>query len=409
MSKKSFTLLVIIILALCALLGWYLYTHLGTTNGNNTENTSNPDLFPFGPGGGNNGGTTNTSNNTGEVVDLGGTETKRLPRLRHISLVPTAGAIASSTASSTMIRYIERATGHIYETDSEKPEVTKISAITIPKVYEALFSNDSSKLLIRYIKDNTDIIRTFSAKIATTTKPEEGISGLFLPDGIKDITVYGNKMFYFDWTGTSAQGIVANMDGSNKVAIFNSTFAEWNALWSAKNTISLFPKPSSSLESTAYNLNVTTGEYVKTIGSTSGLATLANTDGTLVLFSGTNNQGFGMSVVSSKTGDVNKLSLASLVEKCVWSVKEKNIVYCAIPQDPPNSNYPDNWYKGKVTFNDALWKIDAVSGETEEVFAPEFIVGSSMDMIKLSLDQEEKVILFTDKKDMTVWRYNLVE
>jgi hypothetical protein len=86
----------------------------------------------------------------------------------------------------------------------------------------------------------------------------------------------------------------------------------------------------------------------------------------------------------------------------VWSAKEKTVIFCAAPQAIPEGIYPDDWYKGKTSFNDALWRIDISSGETEQLFAPEFEIGSSMDMIKLYLNQKETVLLFTDKKDMTV-------
>ncbi len=411
MSKKSFTLIILLILTIFGLLGWYLYTRTQTTDTTDPTNQTNTDLFPFGAGGGN-GGQSNGGGDTSTttVIDLNGEEGRvRLPRLRQISFVPTAGAVASSTASSTMIRYIERATGHIYQTDSEELPVEKISAITIPKVYEGLFTADSSRLLIRYFKEGTDTIRTFYAKIATTTRPEQAIEGLFLADDIRTISVYGKKVFYLVWKDTNQQGIVADIDGGNKTAIFNSSFGEWAAQWTTPNLIALSSKPSQTAQGHAYLLNATTGDYTKTVGSIEGLETLPNSTGELVLFSGANGNGIGTSVFNTKTNVVQQLSVSTLAPKCVWSKKVKTVLYCGIPQSVVASAYPDAWYKGKISFNDSLWKIDAVSGETEQILVPELTAGISMDMTNLSLDQKESIVLFTNKKDMTVWRFNTEE
>ncbi|HEY0907741.1 MAG TPA: hypothetical protein VGE35_00120 [Candidatus Paceibacterota bacterium] len=408
MSKKSFTLLIIFLIAIFVAIGWYLYTR--TDNGVTDPGTNQTsDLFPFGPGGGNTstGTSTSTSTSTQTEIDLSTGGEPRTPRLRQISFVPTAGAIASSTASSTIIRYIERATGHIYETESEKTAVTKISTITIPKVHEALFTQNATRLLIRYFKDDSDIIRTFYAKIATPQRPEQALEGLFLPDGIRDMAVFANKVFYLVWKDTDAQGILADIDGSNKSIIFNSSFGEWATSWTSQNLITLGTKPGNATEGSSYVLNPATGDYTKALSGIAGLETRLNSDGTLMLYSGRNNSLFGTSVVDIKTSRSQRLGVATLADKCVWSSRNRATVYCAVPKSPANGAYPDDWHKGKTSFDDALWKINAVSGETEELLDTDLSAGISMDMINLSLDQKENIILFTNKKDMTVWRYRL--
>ncbi|MEN9621615.1 MAG: hypothetical protein RLZZ67_49 [Candidatus Parcubacteria bacterium] len=410
MSKKSFIFLILIILIIFGLIGWYLYTTKTGPQGTTPGTTNNDDLFPFGPGGTNNQNNgTSTSGGGDGFVDLSVNGEVRLPRLRQISFVPTAGATASSTASSTIIRYMERATGHIYETDSENPKVTKISTITIPKVHEALFTADSTKLLVRYLNDSTGAVRTFYAKIATTTRPEQAIEGLFLTDDIKDVTVFGNKIFYLLWSDTNEQGIVSDMDGSYKTVVFNSSFGEWTANWTSQNIINLSSKPSSAARGASYILNPGTGNYTKMVGDLNGLETVANNDGSLILVSNSTTNYYSASILETKTGKTQRLGLSTLAGKCVWSKKDITTIYCAVPKEANRGSYPDDWYKGKMSFDDSLWKINAVSGETTEILTPELSTGTSMDIMKLSLDQKENVILFTNKKDMTTWRYNLVE
>jgi len=408
MSKKTFFFIILIIIALFGGLYWYLFSDKTTTS-NPPGTVAGNDLFPFGQGGTTNPNeTTTTEGAGGNVIDLTGGTTDSIPRLRHISLTPTAGAVVFDAGNTVTIRYVERATGHIYETTSETPEKTKISAVTIPKIYEALWTNDGSKLLMRYLKDDNQTIRTFYAKIATTTRPEQALEGLFLADGIKNVSVFGNKIFYTNEASNGAEGITAAIDGSGKKTIFSSSFSDWSSVWNSTNVITLFTRPSGQAEGASYTLNPQTGEYIKTLGDIKGLTALGSPDGNLVLLSQANGNSITTSVYAVKTGVIDTLGINTLTDKCVWSTKEKNVVFCAVPQVIPATIYPDSWYKGKTTFSDGLWKINTLDGTTEQLFVPEFEANTSMDMIKLSLDQSEKTIIFTDKKDMTVWSYNLV-
>lgn len=407
MSKKTFTLIIVIILAIFGGVFWYLFGNSGATGTNGEPTSGGSELFPFG-----NGGTTtpvatpDTESGT-TTIDLTGDGQTPPPRLRQVTLVPTAGATIFDTASSTFIRYIERATGHIYETESENSHVNKISNLTIPKIYEALWTTDGTKLLIRYLKDDNQTQRTFYAKISTTTRPEQALEGLFLADGIKDISLFGNKIFY-SFPGTSGiQGIRANIDGSDKNAVFSSSFSDWSSYWTSTTSITLFSRPSGLAEGSAYTLNPQTGSYTKTIGDIKGLTALGSPDGTLVLLSKSTTGSLATGVYAVKTAQSQALAVSTLTDKCVWSVREKGVVFCGVPQTIPNGLYPDSWYQGKVSFNDSLWKIDTITGETEQLFTPEFEAGVSMDMIKLSLNQKENALIFTNKKDMTVWRYTL--
>ena len=150
-------------------------------------------------------------------------------------------------------------------------------------------------------------------------------------------------------------------------------------------------------------------EYIKTVGEIKGLTTLGNSDGSVTLLSRADGSSVVTGFYTKKTGVSDVLGVSTLTDKCIWSTKEKTVVFCAVPQFISSGTYPDDWYKGKISFNDALWRINTADGSTEELFSPEFETGTSMDMTKLSLDQSEKTIIFTNKKDMTVWSYRLVE
>lgn len=417
MSKKTFTFFILILIVLMVFLGWYLFFRNTAPQNpaSGGQNQSSGNLFPFGTGptGTTSTKTPGTGGSSGSTtIDLGGIHgsgTTRLPRLRQISFSPTAGAVAFDRASSTIIRYMDRATGHMYETDSESPDVTKISNITIPKIHEAIWSSNGNELITRYLRGSELSPTTFYAKVTATTSLDLALEGLYLPSGIQGVSILGAKIFYFSLSSNGEQGILANIDGTKKSALFESSFGDWTSSWTSAKAIVLYSKPSGLALGSAYTLNPANGEYVKIIGSVNGLAAVANTDASAVLYSQATTNSIKTFALDTKSLESKTIGIRTLAEKCVWSNKQKNIVYCAVPQSLLNGLYPDDWYKGKISFSDDLWQINVSTGETVDMLTPDLEVGTPMDMMNLSLDQSEKVIVFTNKKDMTVWRYNLVE
>ena len=104
------------------------------------------------------------------------------PILRHITTVPTAGEImldrqimattSTTTATGiiiksqkmtkTFIRYIERATGQIYDTLTDALDITRISNTTFPKVYNAYFDATGSSTILMTIPDENLIQSTLT-------------------------------------------------------------------------------------------------------------------------------------------------------------------------------------------------------------------------------------------------------
>lgn len=411
MSKKTLFILVLTLLIAAGTAYWFLTKD--SPSGQAVDSTEGGNIFPFG-----NGATSTpaapqqgaaSTMGDGVTIDLAGSNQNGIPRLRRLSSVQTAGVVAFDKASTTVMRHVERSTGHIYETTSSSVAI-KISTITIPKVHEALWAPDGQRLLMRYLKEDGQTIRTFYAKIATTTKPEQALEGMFLSDGIRDAVIAGNKLFTLEYGSGGVRGILSNLDGSTKVAVFNSSHSDWGVGHSASaSRATVFSRPSAQSSGAAYSLNLTNGEYSLITSDVPGLTALVSPDGSRAIASGL--VGTTLKTVSYdlKTGASTQLSLSTLTDKCVWSSRERQMVYCAVPQTIPNGSYPDDWYKGRTSLSDGLWRIDTVSGMTENLMTPELEATISMDMIKLSLDQDEETLVFLNKNDMTAWAYRLKE
>jgi hypothetical protein len=98
----------------------------------------------------------------------------------------------------------------------------------------------------------------------------------------------------------------------------------------------------------------------------------------------------------------------TLADKCVWGNFYKEIVYCAVPSQPIAALYPDDWYKGNVSFTDKIWQINA---STEEIHLVSPIVDQSdrtIDAFNLGLDTRDDFLFFMNKKDLSLWSFDLV-
>ena len=104
-----------------------------------------------------------------------------------------------------------------------------------------------------------------------------------------------------------------------------------------------------------------------------------------------------------RDGTVREISLSTLPEKCVWSKRERASAFCAVPEELPTGGYPDSWYSGFVSFADDLWKINVETGSANFITTLQDTSENPFDAISLSLSEDEKILLFTDKNTLTPW------
>jgi len=289
MSKQSAIILILVVFlgALGALI-WFYFTF------NNNPPVQTPiqpttNIYnPFGTIPANNNATSTTVNNISTT-----TTTLAPEKLRQISTDPVSGFSITDDAKTkqTDIHYILRANGNIYEAYANSQETKRLSATTIPKVYESMWLPDGNNLTIRYLKDNSESIETFSVKInpATTTlnEFEGGVTGNFLPENIGALAVNpgGDKIFYLANSLAGTSGYVSKPTGLNKKLIFQSPLVEWMVSWPKETTITLTTKASANIPGYLYFLNSSTGNFSRVLGNINGLTTKTNPLATQVLYS----------------------------------------------------------------------------------------------------------------------------
>ncbi len=367
-------------------------TGFGNTSAN--INTSNGNGF----------GT--SSNSSGTLVNSSTTQAQ----LKQIFSEPNAGAVIFKSGGEEKIRLVEKSNGHIQEASFVSSQVVRISNTTIPKIYEALWDKTGGKVVLRYIKDETGKMQTYSAKInvSTSTSNESVgiISGTFLPENIRELSVNKNisKVFYLMETSNGGSaGFTANLDGTQSKQVFSSELKNWNIGWAGDNTLSLLSRPSYTLKNILFSQNASGGSLEKIIGNMYGMTTLVGDNGNKVVYSQNVRSVPTLGYYNVKTDVDNNLSLSTIADKCVWSNVSANIVYCAVPKTMPRFSYPDDWYKGKVSFSDDFWQINLDNNTTTLLYQTKG--NENVDATNLIASAKDDYIVFTNKKDLSLWSF----
>ncbi len=412
MAKKIFIGLVIALVILIIALGAYFFffTPKGETG---SGDFSFSKFFPFGQSSTRTSenvlGNVNGEENVSNVLDL------PVPQIRKISETQIAGFTLIDTASSTLIRYIERGTGHIYEASANTLSQKRISNTTVPKIYEALWVEKGDSLILRYLKSDNETIETFYAKLGKNqSSAEEGapvaeLEGVFLQTDIKEIAVSPSKTSIFsiipDTKGSI--GTISLPDGTKKSKMFSLPLKEFLVSWPKESTLLLETKPSGSVPGYAYTLDSKSGAFNKVLGDILGLTILANPTLSHIIYSESKQGKVFLNVLDIKKEIVAVTPFQTLPEKCVWSKKEKMVFYCAVPDNPVSGVYPDIWYQGSVSFSDKIWKINLETNATELVLDTTREIKTDVDATLLSFNEKENYLTFINKKDSSLWGIQL--
>ena len=315
-----------------------------------------------------------------------------------------------STEYKNTVRYIAKANGNIYQSESGDNEERKYSELVMPDIHEALVGNNGAAIIMRYLAPESEIIETFIRELpeevlGADVSTEGKIAGNFLPQQVSDLSMTpdGSSIFYITKTNTGVSGITASAAGANKTQIFESTYSEWLTEWPQKDLVTLTTKPSANVLGYMYGINPNLKDFNKILGGIRGLTTRTSPNGKSVLFA---DETLKLSVFNRETGESKNLFVNTLPEKCAWG-SSSEVVFCGIPQFVPFGSYPDDWYKGQNAFTDNIWQINTLTGETTMLVNPTKLVGESIDVIKPLVSQDGAYLYFINKKNSFLWELRL--
>ncbi len=318
-------------------------------------------------------------------------------------------ALIPQKETALAVRYVERATGNVYEKFIDRLEEKKVSTTIIPKIHDAIFGNIGQSVILRYLDDDNKTIETFSGVLPPETTGGDSLpemKGGFFPQNINDAVLSPDtsKIFYISKFENNVLGTTVNLDGTKKSQIFNSPFSEWNPQWVNARIIALNTKPSSSVPGYLYVLDTQTKDFNKILGGIDGLTSLYTPSGKKILYSKTSPSGnsFVLSLYDTDTKTSADLGIKTLPEKCVWS-KDSITAYCAVPHSLTLGEYPDVWYQGLASFADSIWKINTKTNVFNILSDITQESGAQIDGTKLFLDADENYLFFINKIDSILW------
>lgn len=383
----------------------------GVIPSSNSTSTNNID---------NSNSTKGNSNNDDSFVEL--------PKLRQLSEFPVAGMFASTTKIKksitattsttyeiTTIRFIDRGTGHVYEANDVTSDIDKISNTTLPKIYEAYWNKNLTATVLRYLKDNNDSISNLYAEIkktpsniASSTTPYE-IKGKYLSNFDQvSVSPAGDKIFTWNIENGRGVGYVSAFDEKTRTKVVDTPMNQVNIDWPELSTLTVVTKGLSSMSGYMYSINTKNAEMRRVIGDIRGLTARMSNDGKQVIYS-TGGSSIETKLLNTQKGTSGDVIFKTLADKCVWSKIRKNEVYCAVPTEIPSGSYPEDWYKGSVSFTDQIWILNTTNGEVHLLANPLNLNKVLVDAINLTLDPKENYLYFINKRDLTLWSLDLAK
>lgn len=365
------------------------------------------DILPFGEGGGDLSAP--ADNDLPEEIipsETGG----NLPALLRLSEVPVSGAVGFIKNNSTVIRYTDRATGHIYDINPTTLEKTKIANNTLPKIYEAYFKKDGSAVIYRSLKKDSDEIITTSIELippkGTSTESFYTEVSTIMRGDIKSLDVSSTgKLAYYIRDTVSID--ISQFNGGGPQIIYNSIFRDWNINW-AGNTLTVTTKPSAYVAGYGYVLNPASGSLKKLKGPLNGLTLLRNSAENRIVYSyndGSLTRAFYENLLNKESYEIS----STFAEKCVWGIKQTSVIYCATPDEGIENNEPDLWYQGRTHYHDNILKISTDSGITDLLVNTKKDFNVDIDVMNPFLTPDEDYLIFTNKNDLSLWALKLVE
>jgi len=469
MSRKiSYSIIIILILAILGGIAYFFFyannpAPQGNTGGS-TISVQNP-FVPFGGSGVNNNQGSNSSgtNSTSTIANNG--QIYQYPKVREIWPTPVGGFVASTTASSTFVRFVDRGTGYVYDMNMASATPANISNTTVPLVYESYWNSNGMSGIFRYIKEGGDDITNFYVQLrstaATTNTPASAkaslgkktasstatttpaslktsyagqgtsttattsipsiltapilsqtpyvLRGTYFPGNIISVAVSpkGNQLFTVENVNGNGVGFISNFDGSGSKQIFSTPLTQINAFWPSASTLMLSTKASSNSAGYLYSINVKTGVMSEVFGGLGGLSILANPKAQLVLYSDLSSSGnLVASLYNIKTSSSQDLPFVTLADKCVWSKQNPVDLYCAVPSSAP-TGYPDAWYEGTASGVDQIIEVDTDTGSIHLVSSLAKDARTQIDAEWLALDPSERFLYFVNKRDLSLWSVDL--
>ena len=390
-----YALLVFLVVILGAITGWYFFlrSQTGATQSVDTARgfSTGGSAAPFGNTG---------SGNAGAGSSTAGQSGTKPAQLWHIATAPAAGIGFATTTALVRLRFVDRATGYVFEANPEIASTARLTNTLMPKTYEALFSEDA---VIERSVDETGAITTFAGTIHAGTSTS--LTGTTLPKNIGAISIDPKLggVVYLARTGSGVSVVSAAWDGTKTKTLYASPLADWR-VWALQDGRTIIAqKAADGLPGYAYVVKNNTLDALTP--SLPGLTILPRSGSGAIIYGMSSGAGPVLFVQLSASSSATRLPIATVADKCLWAPGAQPIAYCAVPQVKPTGGFLDAWYRGEIHTSDAWWKVDASTGQAQLIFTP--ASNEALDVIKPVMDPGGAYIAFINNVDLSPWLLRL--
>ncbi len=324
--------------------------------------------------------------------------------LRQLTTRPVIGfAEFTAGGTTTLMRYAEAGTGHIYQINLTSGEEIRLSNVTVPNAELAAFSPDGKHVAIRSgFGSNNEII-------LVTLVPNADATAENLAPPMADFAWSNqNEIRYTEVTTDGLAGRILNPDTKATRDSFAVPFQSATIIWSSGSTTStyVYPKASTQLQGYLYSIK-NSGISREPI---SGFGLIADANSRYIIETERENTTPKSYSYNISTGTTSPLPIIIEPSKCVFSPVNTDVVYCGSQLDTSYSEqFPDDWYKGTRNFSDKIWLINLKGGSATELIDPARVAGRDIDMTAMSISRDGQMVYFANKNDNTFWLYDMHE
>lgn len=351
---------------------------------------------------------------TNQTMSVGGS----LPVLRLLSDTPVGGYGASTTATTTKVRWVDRGRGNVYEASYDSAQIATISNTVVPRIFRSIWNRDLTSFTASLYEDSSLVPTTVSTDILKSSK--NGTSSAALaPFELKGKTLTGNiidyavspdrnRMITIMNENGSGVGYISGLNAANPTRIFTTPLTDITVAWPADNVIAVTTKASASYAGYLYFVNVKTGVWTKVLGPIYGLTTKVNSNAKYVLYSMTGrNKDVSTHIYSVSSATSTDAVIRTISDKCAWGNVVREKVYCGVPSQLPAGTYPDGWHMGTISMTDKMWEINAATGEIKIISTLIDQADRILNVTEVGLDPRDKQIFFMNKNDLSLWSLDL--
>ncbi len=329
-------------------------------------------------------------------IDVAGTP------LRQLTIKPVIGfkEVPNVNEGERVMLYAEAGTGHVFSINLTTGLETRLSNITIPNAQSASFNTDGTMAAIRsgYGAQNTIELLELAGENSATQET-------LLPKMVDFNFNAENKIVYSEYSSAGLLGREYDTSTGVSRTLFSVPFQNAAIAWSPNANTShyVYPKPSARL--TGFLYRISNGTVIREQASGGGLTAIANES--YYIHTITSARGPASFVTNRTTGVTNSLPIIVQPEKCSFSSKNNDMIYCGYEEANINYEFPDNWYKGLISYADTLWEIDVKTGFAEKLINTEKETGRELDTTGMDMSTQTKVLYFINKNDNTLWMYEI--